>query len=163
MRVNILAQIGGIHTRISSHMLLVERLDEFECLVGRVTERLVALHLQRGQVKQSRSKLRTFLFLNRGDGERLSFDGINHSLRLFERGKAFEVVAILIFGIICCIRFAEDVAKKGISVQRFQFVVCARHKALYLLLALDDQRQGRCLHASDGQDLTILPHSTRVF
>ena len=44
--VDIIAQVCGVDTRIGCHLLLVERLNCLQCLLGRETELLVAVYLQ---------------------------------------------------------------------------------------------------------------------
>ena len=68
-RVDVVAKEGGVHTRIGGYLLLVERLDEAERVVGRVAELLVALHLQGGQVEQAWWSFSALLGRYVGDGE----------------------------------------------------------------------------------------------
>ena len=44
-RINVVAQESGVHTWISRDFLLVERLDELQCQVGRERKLAVAFHL----------------------------------------------------------------------------------------------------------------------
>ena len=51
-RVNIVAQIGGIHTWIGGYLFLIETLNGFQRIVGREAKLFVAFHLQRCQVEK---------------------------------------------------------------------------------------------------------------
>ena len=62
--VDIIAQVGRIHTGISGQSLLIKGLDELERLLRRKGVFLIAIDLQRSQVIEFRSELRTFLFLH---------------------------------------------------------------------------------------------------
>ena len=44
-RVDVVAEIGSIYTRISSYLFFVEALDDFECGISREGEFSVACHL----------------------------------------------------------------------------------------------------------------------
>ena len=84
-RIQVVTQIGGIHTRISRHALLIQRLNELERLLRRETEFLVAIDLQRSQVIQLGRILKPFLLLHRSNGQRQIFDTIHQCLSLFLR------------------------------------------------------------------------------
>ena len=66
LRIDVVAQISGIDTRIGGRLFLVQRLDGLEGIVGRHAKLLVALHLQARQVEQARRRLAAFLGLDRG-------------------------------------------------------------------------------------------------
>ena len=48
--IEVIAQIGGVHTRIGGQPFLIQRLDQLQRLLGGETEFLVAIHLKGGQV-----------------------------------------------------------------------------------------------------------------
>ena len=73
--MEILAEVRRVHARVSGHLLLIEGLDQAQCLLGRERETAVAFHLQRGQVEELRGRLTALLFRDIGHGERLPLDG----------------------------------------------------------------------------------------
>ena len=59
--IYIVTQESSIHTRISSHLLFVKRLDELQSHVGGITKFLVTFHLERSKVEKSWRCLSSFL------------------------------------------------------------------------------------------------------
>ena len=89
--VNIIAQECSINTRICCEFLLVERLDQLQCLVGRIAEFLVALNLKRRKVEQSRRCFRSVLLRHIGNGKQ-------RVLHLFKKGETLFLARKLTFG-----------------------------------------------------------------
>ena len=83
--IDVITQIGGIHTRISGVFLLVETLDGLQGLVGRHVVFLVAFHLQRGQVIEPWRSFGAFLGGDVGHGELLPFHALQVFLSVFHR------------------------------------------------------------------------------
>ena len=72
--IDVIAQERGIYTRISRDLLLVERLDGLQRVVGRVGKLLVALHLQGGQVEKAERCFTPLLLRHGSNGERRVLD-----------------------------------------------------------------------------------------
>ena len=69
-RINIITQESGIDTRIGGNFLFIKRLDQFQCLIGRVSKLLIALHLKGSQVEQTRGVFLAVFFTDAGHYER---------------------------------------------------------------------------------------------
>ena len=81
----------------------------------------------------------TFLFLNLCDCERFAFNRLKGFLSLFLTGK-----------------LALGGSKGGVTIHGCQDPIRLRLEVLDLLLAVHDQSEGRGLHATDTEHLTVL-------
>ena len=86
-----------------------------------------------------------FLLLDLGDGERLALDGLEGLLALFLRGE-----------------LAGSGCKCGVAIDCGQHPVGFGLEIVDLLLAIDDECEGRGLYASDGEHLTVLAVFQRI-
>ena len=171
--IDVITQESRVHTRISSHLLFVERLDKLQGHVGRIAELLVAFHLQGSQVEQAGRCFRSFLGGDVRDGERSILNALQQFLTGFPVGNGRNSPVGILFGsrflagsrvlfFLCCffsqffITLADDGGKERIAVKGFQFPVLFRNKILDFFLAVDDEGQCRSLYASDGKHLLVL-------
>ena len=138
--IDIVAEEGGINTRIGGQLHLVELLDEVERHLGRKAELTVAVHLQRGEVVERRRLLLAVLLLYVGDGEGTALDG----------GKG--LLALLLAGELA-LRSSEG----GVAIDGGQHPVGLGLEVVYLLLAVDDEGECGCLHTTDAEHLSVLP------
>ena len=127
--IDVVAQVGGVDTRVGGHFFLIERLYELEGGVGAEVELLVALNLQAREVEETRRGLLALFLLNARDRER-------------ELGNALHHLAGLALGLVAPLGGVECHA----AVQGLDFPVVLGHKVLDLALAGHHQSQGGCLH-----------------
>ena len=90
LRINVITQESGIHTRISGNLLFVQRLDETQGFVGRITELLVAFYLQGSQIEQTQRRLFSFFLAYRKNGKGHFFNTVEQSLPLFFAGNRLD-------------------------------------------------------------------------
>ena len=145
LRVDVVREVLRVDTRIGGEFLLVECLDEVQRRLGRESELAVAVDLQRGEVVELGRLFLTLFLLDLRDGERLALDGLKGLLALFLRRE-----------------FAFCSCKRRVAVDGSQHPVGLGLEVVDLLLAVDDEGEGRGLHTSDGEYLTILPVFQRV-
>ena len=170
-RIDVIAEEGGVHTWIGGELLLVEQLDELQCLLGRVAKLSVAIHLQRGQVVETRRRFRALLLLDILDREGLSLDGLKHSPTLLlgrifylfiDRSFALDGLALLgcRFHLCRILRLSLLIVGYGcelrISIEGGEHPTLLGYETLNLLLATHNQRQSGCLHSSNGEHLLLL-------
>ncbi len=146
----VLGQVARVGARVGQQLvLLVERLRQRERGLGRVAEARVGLALQRGQVVEQRAGLRAGLGLL-DHGGRLAAAGLGDGLRA---GLVPETVGARVGVVAALERRVEPLAlvAAGLRVEAgLDLPVRPRDMAADLLLALDDDRQRRRLHAPDG-------------
>ena len=176
--VDVVAQVGRVDTRIGRHLLLIERLDGTQGVVGGVGELLVALHLQRREVEEAGRCFRAVLLGHLGYGERLVLDAVEQGLsrRSVHDGRNAPV-GILFPGFLLRLRvlfllgflfsqlfvaLADEGREDRVAIGGLQFPVLFRHEVLDFQLTVDNECQRRCLHPSDGKHLTVLPVLQRV-
>ena len=171
--IDVVTQEGSIYTRISSDLLLVERLDSFQRVVGRVGKLLVALHLQGGQVEKAERRFPAFLLRHRGNGKRHILDACQQLLAsrtvcygiytavlflllgLLAGGQGF--LLLLCFQCQLFVALADEGRESSIAVNGIEHPVLLGHKVLNLQLAVHDKGQCRRLHPPDGKHLAVLP------
>ena len=129
--VDILSNIRSIYTRVGDQLSLIECLDRAERLIGRESQFLIRLNLERGKVKEMRRSLFPLLLRHLCDREGLTRDLIQYLLRLIDRA------------ISPC-----GGSKGGLPVDRLDLPIGLGDKVLYLLRPLDDEGQSRRLHTS---------------
>ena len=172
-RIDVIAQEGSIYTRISRDLLLVERLNGLQRVVGRVGKLLVALHLQGGQVKQTERGFTPLLLRHGGDGERRVLDACQQLLAPRTVGYGVDTAVLfllpgllagsqgflLLLGFQCqfFVALADEGRESGVAVDGIEHPILFGHEVLYLQLAVHDEGQRRCLHPSDGKYLAVLP------
>ena len=175
--IDIVAEEGGINTRIGGELLLVETLDELQGLFGRIAKFAVAIHLQGSQIIESRRGFGSFLLLNVCNCKRLPLNGLEHSPTLFfcqklhllvDGSLALEGLALFgsrfHFGSIFCFRLfiVGDGGEFGVAIEGGEHPTLLGHETLYLLLATHDECQCRGLHTSDGEHLFLLSIFERI-
>ena len=139
LRIDIVAQIGGIHTRIGGVFLLVEALDGLQGLVGRHVVFLVAFHLQRGQVVEPRRGFGAFLGGNIGHSKLFPFNALQVFLAVFHGA------ILALSGRECRIPINGRQHPIGLWLEVHDFVV-----------TVDNQGQSWGLHPANGQHLAVL-------
>ena len=126
-RINIVAQKSGINTWICSYFLLIKRLDQFQCFIGRIGEFLVTLYLKGSQVKQTRSIFLSVFLTNTGYHKRKVFDTLYQGFTFFTIGDRIDtrIVYFLfstVFFFFCrnfFITFADKCGESSISIVCF--------------------------------------------
>ena len=140
LRIDVVAQIGGVDTRIGGVFLLVEALDGLQGLVGRHVVFLVAFHLQRSQVVEPRRGFGAFLGGDVGHSEFFSFNALQVLL------SVFHGAILALGGSECRIPIDGRQHPIGLWLEVRNFVV-----------TVDNQCQSGCLHPANGQHLSVLP------
>ena len=111
-----------------------------------------------------------FLLLDLRYGEGLALDGGKGFLALFLRGElALELRSSLLtlgrlqtcLGPLSLTRNLGG-GEGGVAIHRCQHPIGLGLEVLYLLLAVDDEGEGRGLHTSDAEHLTVLTVFQRV-
>ena len=157
--IHVVGQEGGVHTGIRRYLLLVEALHQLQCLVSRVSEFPVALHLQACQVEQARRCLLALLLLYLADSEGQVLYLLQYSLALL---ACLETLGSLFLGLgllgLCglvffFLLFLHHHVEHRVAVQGGQYPVGGGHEVLYLLLASDNEGEGRGLHTAYAQHL----------
>ena len=171
--IDVIAEEGGIDTRIGGDLLLIQRLNDFKRLVGRVGELLVALHLQGGQVKEAGRRFLPLLLGDGGYGERGVLDLLQQGKSAFVVGDGVDAaVLLLLLGLLAggdglflllglqhqlFLALSDDGGEGGVAIEGLQFPILLGDEVLDFQLAVHNQRQRRCLHAADGEHLAVLP------
>ena len=145
LRIDVVAQELRVDTRISSELAFVERLYEVERHLGAVRELAVALHLQRGEVEETRRRLVAVLLRDARHLERLVGDGGERLLAFLLRRE-----------------LALCGCEERVAVYRGQHPIGFGLKRVDLLLAVDDKRECRRLHTTDAEHLAVLSVLERV-
>ena len=153
LAVDVVAQIGGIDTRIGGHLLFVQTLDDLQCQVGRVAKLLVTLHLQTRQVKQPRRRLRTVLSAHARHGERRLAYAVHGraGLSLVREAAAHSALGAFLLRfrftalVVAVVRHGGE---HRVAVARGEHPVGLRPEVFYLLSAAHDERQCWRLHAA---------------
>ena len=134
-----------IHTGIGGVFLLVEGLDQVERHLGRITELAVAIDLQRGEVVELWWLFLALFLLHLRHRKRLALDGGKGLLALFLRGE-----------------FPRCRGEGGITIHRCQYPVGFGLEVLDLFLTVHDEGEGRGLHTTYREHLTVLAVLQRV-
>ena len=145
LRIDVVRQVAGVHTRIGGDFLFVETLYEVERQFGREAELLVAVHLQRRQVVELRRSLCALLLLDACHRKRVPLNQLERLLALFLRVEA-------------PLRGSE----RRVAIDGGQHPVGLGLEVVNLLLAVHDEGQRRRLHATYRQHLAVLPVLQRV-
>ena len=149
----VLGQVAAVGSRVGQRLvLLVQRLRQGQRGLGREAEARVGLALQRRQVVEAGAGL----------GAGLAFLGHRGRLALHRGGNALGLGLVpepigARLGVVALLEVGLDVLAvvlAGLRIEgRAHFPVVARHVLPDLLLALDDDRQRRRLHAAHrGQE-----------
>ena len=157
----ILRQRARVGARVGEDLvLLVKRLRQPERVLCGKAEAPIRLALQARQVVEQRRELRgglAFLGDDAGLAQTLGADGL--------RARAIPealglLIAELVLRVLRVLRAREVLIKPAsgiwprLRVERaVDFPVILRHKLFDPLLALDQHRQRRCLHAADGREM----------
>ena len=137
--IHIIAEILGIYTRIGGEFSLVQPLYDVQCLFGAHIEFPVAIHLQRGQVVEMWWCFSAIFLLHRSHHKRFACDGIQKLLSLFLHRE-------LAFG----------GSKHGVTIGGGKHPICFRHKMVYLVLSVHNERQRGGLHPAYAEHLPVL-------
>ena len=138
--VDVVAQEGGVDTRVGGYLLLIERLDNLQGILGRIGVFLVALDLQTGQVEEPGWGLFP-----------LFGDDIGHG-----KGEALDFLQEIL-SLLLALEPPLGYREGGVAVDGFQLPVRLGNKVLYLELPVDNQGQRRGLYPTDGEYLPVLP------
>ena len=127
-RIDVVRQIGGVDTRVSGHLFLIQTLDKAQRLVGAPAPAFVAFHLQRSEVEEPRRCFAPFFLAHGIHGEQFcrNFFGSLGSGRLVA-----EAVA--------------DGCEQSLAVYSTQLPAVLRHKIGNLVMSVHNQRQCGCL------------------
>ena len=155
-------------------------MDDAQCVLGRVAKLLVTLHLQRGKVEQVGGILFAGFLRHVGDDEGQRANAFEQCLAFGAIGDGGDarVIGLELLHCLCgieCIAsflgflfqflylqrqlfvaFAYHCREGDIAICGFQLPILLGHKVFYLLLAVYDERQRRCLHTTDGEYLLVL-------
>ena len=184
--IDVIAQEGGIYTRVGGNLLFVKRLDQAQGFIGRITELLVTLHLQGGKVEQSGWRFFPFFLGNGSDdkGGLLDLFEQGHSLCLVGNGLDARIVGFCFLECFCHIKRLsgffglfllflnvghqvfftsfQDGIESSIPIKGRKYPILFGFEVLYLVLTVYYQGQGRGLYSSDGKYLTVLSIFQRI-
>ena len=147
--IYVIGQEGGIHTRVSGELLLIERLYKLQREVGTEAVLVVALHLQAREIEQARGSLCAFLLLYVGYGEWQFAHRCQSRL-------TFLACAEPSFALL------HHCGEGGIAIDGGEHPVGDGYEVLYLALAVDYECQCRCLHPAHAQHLAARAIAARV-
>ena len=156
--VHVVGKVGGVYARIGGELGFIKLLHDLECEVGTVAEFAVALHLQGGEVKESRRSFATFFLRHRRHRERRVFDCTQRGFRFGAVGET-AFCRPLVLGSFAVFRFfvflavVESRGESRVAVDGGEHPIGFRHEAFDLLLSVYDESQSRGLHAPDAQRL----------
>ena len=136
LRVDVITQVGRIHTRICRSLLLIERLDGAQGIIGRHAKLLVAFHLQTRQIKQAGRRFASFF----------GFDGSNSQGQLLDFLDNF-------IGIALGLKATLGAVKGHAAVLGLEFPIVLGHKIVNLALACDNHGKCRCLHTAHREHI----------
>ena len=168
LRVDIVGQVLRVDTWVGGVFAFVEGLDEVECHLGGVSELLVALYLQGGEVEEVGWQLLAVFLGHAVDGEGFSLDGLEGFLSLLYGGVAVAWYAavgcwllvvgcwLLAVGFLLFVGFVDDGGEGGVAVDGGEYPVGFWLEVVDLVLSVDDESERGCLYASDGEDLSVL-------
>ena len=88
--IHVVAQVGGVNTRIGGHLLLVERLHGLQRHIHGYAELLVTFRLQLTQVKQRLGQLPALLLGYSGHGEGCPLYAVEYGLPLLLAGDGLH-------------------------------------------------------------------------
>ena len=143
--IDVVGEELGVDTRVSSELLLIERLDNVKRHLGRVTELLVAVYLERGEVVEVGWGFGSLLLLHACHSEGFALDGGKGLLALFAGGE-----------------FALCRSKLSVAIYRRQYPIWLGFELVYLLLSVNDKCQRGSLHSADAQHLSVLSILERI-
>ena len=133
-------------------------MHDLEREICAVAEFAVTLHLQGGEVKESRRSFATFFLRHRRHRERRVFHGAQCSFRFRSVGETALRRPLVLgpFAVFCFFVFlavVESRRKRCVAVDGGEYPIGFRHEAFDLLLSVHDECQSRGLHAPDAQRL----------
>ena len=143
--IDVVGEELGVDTRVSSELLLIERLDNVKRHLGRVAELLIAVYLERGEVVEVGWGFGSLLLLHACHSEGFAFDGGKGLLALFAGGE-----------------LALCRSKLSVAIYRRQYPIWFGFELVYLLLSVNDKCQRGSLHSADAQHLSVLSILERI-
>ena len=133
-------------------------MHDLEREICAVAEFAVTLHLQGGEVKESRRGFAAFFLRHRRYRERRVLNCTQRGFRFGAIGEtAFRRPLVLgsfaVFRFFVFLAVVESRGESRVEVDGGEHPIGFRHEALNLLLPVHDERQSRGLHAPDAQRL----------
>ena len=158
--VLVVGQEGGVDARVAHGLLLVQCLHDFQRVLGREAQLVVALHLQGGKVEEARRGFAAFLNFHIRHAQRGGAHGFQgfagfffgHEVAQGPQAALGVGRGVGIFGLVG----RGHVAEQRAPVFGLQHPVRLRAEVLDFVPALHQQGQRGRLHPPDAQQLLVL-------